>query len=62
MQYLVRNRRRLRPATRDLVPATHAAPAAPVVGAQPGPRAEGSGLLRRPLVTEINLTIPGRDR
>jgi len=71
MQYIVRNRRRLRPATGELVRATATAPApartttpAAVAATDPPARAEGSGPHRRPLVTEINLTTPllGRDR
>jgi len=33
---------------------------ADTVVVEPSPRAEGSGLHRRPLVTEINLTVPVR--
>lgn len=94
MQYIVRNRRRLRPATGELLPATQRAmtprtrmatgtippPVTPmptitvpptalladadtvVADVEPLPRAEGSGLHRRPLVTEINLTVPVRGR
>ena len=57
MQYLVRNRRRLRPTTGEQIRAKPAP--------EPAPLAEGSGLHRRPLViTEINATrpIPGRGR
>lgn len=59
MQYLVRNRRRLRPTTGQQIRAT------PAPVPEPAPLAEGSGLHRRPLViTEINATrpIPGRGR
>ncbi len=59
MQYIVRNRRRLRPATGELVRAT--APVLVAQAEQPA-RAEGSGLHRRPLVTEINRTIPFHHR
>ena len=59
MQYNVRNRRRLRPATRDLVPAM---PVPQVAAPELARRPEGSGLHRRPLVTEINLSGPGRGR
>lgn len=61
MQYIVRNRRRLRPATGELIRATSPVP---VVQAEQPPCAEGSGLHRRPLVTEINRTVPfsHRDR
>ncbi len=89
MQYTVRNRRRLRPATGELVPAMQRAmtptlargtipppmptvtmpPAAQlgdadtvVADVEPAPRAEGSGLHRRLLITEINLTVPVRRR
>lgn len=51
MQYIVRNRRRLRPTTGEHVRATTTPP--PVAPVQV---AEGSGMHRRPLVTEINLT------
>ncbi len=57
MQYLVRNRRRLRQTTAELVRASLAQPAVPT----PAPLAEGSGLHRRPLVTEINLTRSSTD-
>jgi hypothetical protein len=57
MQYTVRNRRRLRPTTGEHVRATMPQPAA-----EPAQLAEGSGLHRRPLVTEINLTIPFQGR
>jgi len=96
MQYTVRNRRRLRPATGELLPAMQRAmtprtrmatgtippPVTPmptitvppaalladtdadtvVADVEPMPRAEGSGPHRRPLVTEINLTVPVRSR
>jgi len=69
MQYTVRNRRRLRPATGELVPASmRPAPVAvevtdaDTVVVEPSPRAEGSGLHRRQLVTEINLTVPFQGR
>ncbi len=59
MQYNVRNRRRLRPTTGAGVPASTAAQAVP----SPAPLADGSGLHRRPLVTEINLrSLTDRDR
>jgi len=57
MQYIVRNRRRLRPTTGEHVRAT---PPQPVP--EPARLADGSGLLRRPLVTEINLTRPFHGR
>ncbi|MDB4960733.1 MAG: hypothetical protein JWP01_732 [Myxococcales bacterium] len=63
MQYIVRNRRRLRPTTGEQA-RTVAPVAAP--SAVPAPAlAEGSGLHRRPttpLVTEINLTRPFQGR
>ena len=64
MQYLVRNRRRLRPTTGEQ--ARVVASRVPTRETPPAARlAEGSGLHQRPLViTEINATrpIPGRGR
>jgi hypothetical protein len=63
MQYLVRNRRRLRPTTGNQVRTPE--PPAPPARPAPAPIAEGSGAHRRPLViTEINHTrpLPGRGR
>ncbi|MBA3458272.1 MAG: hypothetical protein H0T42_34640 [Deltaproteobacteria bacterium] len=60
MQYFVRNRRRLRPTTGEHVRATTAQQ--PPVDEQPTTIAQGSGLHKRPLVTEINLTRPFQGR